>query len=248
MHFRNLAKIATAALLSIVLIPATAVAANSNVSISFSNPDTVPITGTAKLSQTLIKNKGSVSDNGKTYDGTLQGEVDAKDLFDDAYTMYKDHMEKKFVGPFFYRRPVKNFIMYDNGEKFPTMHLKVKFPTNFTVNKDNIEATANTSIISEVSHIYDSANNTVDITYKLGNWNDYEGFFKLVEAERNSSNNHPLKLSIPYSVKLDDKTEQKLGDITLQGDCHLYKYGRLNPKGTPILDITSTMTIPVNKR
>lgn len=242
MHFRNLAKIATAALLSIALIPSTAVASDTAVPSNFTN-DSMSITGSIDLSKYAHNTGNEVERNNKKYyEGTIEGSVEASDLFEGAYQKYNSELKNKYFTFLWKKYYIRNIVMSDFGEKFPTMHLKVKFPANFTVKKDNIEVTANTSTISEVSHVYDSTNNTVDITYKLGNWNDYEGFFKLVEAERGQSG-HLITLKIPYTVELSTTTGN-LGTIKAHGSCKLYKYGKIY-REKQIVNVTTDLDFEI---
>ena len=109
MHFRNLAKIATAALLSIALIPATAVASETSIP-NLESLATVRVVN-SKFDESNFRIKGSMNfqytkpsntskvetkeNNQHVYSGTLTARILAKDLFADAYKAYKTRFEKK---------------------------------------------------------------------------------------------------------------------------------------------------------
>ena len=91
---------------------------------------------------------------------------------------------------------------------------------------------------------------SVEFTFYLGNWNDYEGFFKLVEKELNESE-HNIEIDIPYTVQVKEDSPENLGTIFGKGECKLYKHGRF-PRKAPIVSITAEEILhdvinPINK-
>ncbi|MCB6983371.1 hypothetical protein LI068_07015 [Peptostreptococcus anaerobius] len=191
------------------------------------------VSGTVDISKT-VSNKPLELQEGTTnkYKGEVSGSVEAGDLFEGAYTLYKDKLydKKSFSGYW------RNIVMFGSTkDSFPTCSYTVRFPENITVDRDKVTATKNTSTISKIET--DIKDHSVTFTFYLGNWNDYEGFFKLVESERNKTGK-TIDISIPYTVDADESSPSMLGSIKGSGECNLYKFGFLSIK-TPIVSITS---------
>lgn len=190
------------------------------------------VSGTVDISKTVF-NKPLVQVGAtNTYRGEVSGSVEAGDLFEGAYTLYKDKLydKKSFRGYW------RNIVMFGSTkDSFPTCSYTVRFPDNITVDKDKVTATKNTSTISKIET--DVKDHSVTFTFYLGNWNDYEGFFKLVESERNKTGK-TIDISIPYTVDVDETSPSILGSIKGSGECNLYKFGLFSIK-TPIVSITS---------
>ena len=166
--------------------------------------------------------------------GFVGGEVSAKELFKDAYIKYGNDFEgqaEPFTG-----RKYENLVMFDKGEKFPTITYSVKFPESVAVDVKGITATENTSTISKIEKSFDEAKNTVTFKLYLGNWNDYKEFFELYKSEKDLSD-HTININIPYSLK--EGYTDKLGAITANGFCKLYKYGGIFGYGLNIVDVSA---------
>ena len=182
------------------------------------------VSGTVDISKT-VSNKPLELQVGatNTYRGEVSGSVEAGDLFEGAYTLYKDKLydKKSFRGYW------RNIIMFGSTkDSFPTCSYTVRFPENITVDRDTIS-----KIETDVK------DHSVTFTFYLGNWNDYEGFFKLVGSERNKTGK-TIDISIPYTVDADETSPSILGSIKGSGECNLYKFGLFSIK-TPIVSITS---------
>lgn len=189
------------------------------------------VTGTVDISKT-IKSCELVQVAGEEdlYKGNIEASVEAADLFEGAYKVYKKKIKGQGIGPWKW----ENLVMFSKGEEFPTAQYTIYFPKNFDVKLDDITFSENTSTISKIEKSYDETNSSVTFTFNLGNWNDYKEFFKLVAGERGQSG-HRINLKIPYTVKGNGES---LGTITGSGSCLLYKYGK-NPVADPIVRITS---------
>lgn len=190
------------------------------------------VSGTVDISKTVFNKPLLQVGATNTYRGEVSGSVEAGDLFEGAYTLYKDKLydKKSFRGYW------RNIVMFGSTkDSFPTCSYTVRFPDNITVDKDKVTATKNTSTISKIET--DVKDHSVTFTFYLGNWNDYEGFFKLVESERNKTGK-TIDISIPYTVDVDETSPSILGSIKGSGECNLYKFGLFSIK-TPIVSITS---------
>lgn len=166
--------------------------------------------------------------------GFVGGEVSAKELFKDAYIKYVNDFEgqaEPITG-----KKYENLVMFDKGEKFPTITYSVKFPESVAVDVKGITATENTSTISKIEKSFDEAKNTVTFKLYLGNWNDYKGFFELYKSEKDLSD-HTININIPYSLK--EGYTDNLGSITASGFCKLYKYGGILGYGLNIVDVSA---------
>ena len=191
------------------------------------------VTGTVDISKTVSNSSLKLKEGtANTYEGVVSGSVEAGDLFEGAYILYKD----KFYNLRTIKGYWRNFVMFGPTKKsFPTCSYTVTFPDNITVDKANVVATENTNTISKIET--KAEDHSVTFTFYLGNWNDYEGFFKLFEGERNKSG-HSINVSIPYTVDIDENSPSVLGTIKGSGECKLYKFGFIAPK-KPIVSITS---------
>lgn len=191
------------------------------------------ITGTVDISQVVSNSQLKLKEGtANTYAGVLSGSVESGDLFYGAFKLYKE----KFKNLNLFNRPWKNIVMFgETKNTFPTCSYTVIFPNNVTVDKANIVATENTNAISKIET--KAEDHSVTFKFYLGNWNDYEGFFKLVEKEINESG-HLINISIPYTVDVDESSSNVLGMIKGSGECKLYKFGGFSLPH-PIVDLTS---------
>lgn len=188
------------------------------------------ILGTVNVSKTIGNSELELV-SGDTYKGEVSGSVEAGDLFDGAYKLYKEK--------FYSRRGIsgywRNIVMYgETRDTFPNATYTVKFPENVFVDKENVKAISNTSTVSKINVI--AEDHSVKFTFNLGNWNDYEGFFNLVEKELDSPG-HTIDIKIPYTVEVVNK-EDSIGNISGEGECKLYKFGTIVIKD-PIVNISS---------
>lgn len=204
------------------------------------------VTGNVKFDNIFPKELSNLEEkNPDEYVGKLETSVEAGDLFDGAYKLYKEKLYER-RGPKGYWR---NAVMFgETRDTFPNATYTVNFPENIFVDKENIKAISNSSTISKID--VSPEDHSVKFTFYLGTWNDYEGFFNLVEKELDSPN-HTIDISIPFTVKANENTSKVLGTVKGNGECKLYKFGILSPKG-PIIDITSPevkceILNPINK-
>lgn len=179
------------------------------------------IEGTVDLRKTIeIEPAVKVSEETPTiYTGKIKANVEAGDLFSGAYDVYK----KEFKGQKDFRgRYWENIVMFNEGSEFPTAQYTLKFPSNFKIDEKAIISTENSEAISEITAKYKKEDNSVTITIKLGNWNDYKGFFELVEKELEKSG-HEINVEIPYTINAEKIVGDELGVIEGKGNCYLYK-------------------------
>lgn len=106
-------------------------------------------------------------------------------------------------------------------DSFPTFSYTVNFPENINIDKNKVVAVENTNTISKIETKVEY--HFITFTFYLGNWNDYEVFFKLFESERNKAG-HPIDISIPYTVNVDENSPSVLGTVKGAGECNLYKF------------------------
>lgn len=170
--------------------------------------------------------------------GTVEGNVEAADLFEGAYALY----EKELKGKTFLGRAWENIVMFDEGGAFPTARYTVTFPKNVTVDTNNIYVKEESVAISSIRSEFNEADNSVTIIMNLGNWNDYKGFFALVAQERGKSG-HKITVKIPYSV--DEQTVLNDTDKTVigKGYCYLYKTSGIQPGKIVDINTTETKTV-----
>lgn len=194
------------------------------------------ITGTIDLSKTVkAEGKEAIKEGKLYYEGTVSGSVEASDLFEGAYDKYIADIKGHSTGG----KQWDRLVMFSQGQKFPNAKYTVYFPSNFKVNIDDITFSENTVTISKIEKAYNKDNNSVTFTFDLGNWNDYEGFFKLYEKEKGTTG-HEIKVNIPYSVEINDPSVSNLGNISSDGKCELYK--KVLFWEHKIVDITATKT------
>lgn len=174
-----------------------------------------------------VKEKEFTDASGKTiYKGNIVGSAEAKDLFEGAYNKY----EKDYKGHVYWFGKAENFVMFNKGDKFPTVDLTVTFPDNFEIDYDNIELKSNTSLVSKIE-VEDFANvkaekrKTFKLRFYLGNWNDYQEFFAKYEAIKGQTE-HKIDIIIPYSVDVTGNSNNVLGIVKSEGICALYKGGK----------------------
>lgn len=257
MRVTRLMRVATAALLAFSLIPATAMAGETtneaNVTVtntSFTQKDKYRISGHLDLAyqkpstdtHTTTKN----ADGTWTYSDTIVGRISVKELFKGAYQEYKAHFEScKIMG-----RECKNLVMFSEGKEFPSMRYTMTFPENFTITNPTASSTSSLASLAKISEVTtDTAKHTksVTFTFNLGQWNDYEGFFKLYDEEKN--NNAAIEIKVPFTAPVENQNAKPQGTITGTGLCELYYYGKnffINlklGKDKRIVNITATMTI-----
>lgn len=202
-----------------VFVSATfAFVANENVSSRYDEVNG-KIRGTVNLSKVVKSDGGEVVKKGKPYyEGTVEGRVEVRDLFEGAYDKYLTSFKgkKTLLG-----RAYENLVMFDKGGNFPTAKYTVRFPKNFKVNVNSIDVSANTRTISKITKTYNSADNSVTFVFNLGNWNDYREFFELYEKEKGTEG-HEIKIKMPYSVEIKDQSVKNLGRISAEGKCELF--------------------------
>lgn len=184
-----------------------------------------------------FKENEFTNDDGKTiYKGKIVGSAEATDLFEGAYNKY----EKDYKGHVYWFGKAENFVMFNKGDKFPTVDLTVTFPDNFEIDYDNIELKSNTSLVSKIE-VEDFANvkaekrKTFKLRFYLGNWNDYQEFFAKYEAIKGQTE-HKIDIIIPYSVDVTGNSNNVLGIVKSEGICALYKGGK-RFSGTQLVDV-----------
>lgn len=187
------------------------------------------INGWVDLSNVVnnVRGKEFTDASGKTiYKGKIVGSAEATDLFEGAYNKY----EKDYKGHVYWFGKAENFVMFNKGEKFPTVDLNVTFPNNFNIDYDHIELKSGTTLVSKIE-IEDFANvktekrKTFKLRFYLGNWNDYQGFFAMYEAIKGQTG-HKIEINIPYSVDVTGNSNNVLGIVKSEGICALYKGGK----------------------
>lgn len=198
------------------------------------------IRGTVDLSKTVSMGElRLIEGTDNQYTGTLNSSVESTDLFAGAYELYQNKFENESTvfGNF------RNLVMFDKDEQFPTLTYTVNFPSNITVDTANIKAIEKTSAISKIETV--ASKHSVTFTLYLGNWEDYEGFFKHIKDEQGYFGN-TIDISIPFKVDASNITGDSLGTITGTGLCSLYKYGRIF-SGTEIVHITSNNSFDLKR-
>ncbi len=197
------------------------------------------INGWVDLSNVVnnVRGKEFTDASGKTiYKGKIVGSAEATDLFEGAYNKY----EKDYKGHVYWFGKAENFVMFNKGEKFPTVDLNVTFPNNFNIDYDHIELKSGTTLVSKIE-IEDFANvktekrKTFKLRFYLGNWNDYKGFFAMYEAIKGQTG-HKIEINIPYSVDVTGNSNNVLGTVKSEGVCALFKGGN-KFSGTQLVDV-----------
>lgn len=197
------------------------------------------INGWVDLSNVVnnVRGKEFTDASGKTiYKGMIVGSAEATDLFEGAYNKY----EKDYKGHVYWFGKAENFVMFNKGEKFPTVDLNVTFPNNFNIDYDHIELKSGTKLVSKIE-IEDFANvktekrKTFKLRFYLGNWNDYQGFFAMYEAIKGQTG-HKIEINIPYSVDVTGNSNNVLGTVKSEGVCALFKGGN-KFSGTQLVDV-----------
>ena len=195
------------------------------------------IIGSINLKDYVTVSGSVVEENGKKiYKGTIGGEIESNDLFSDAF----DTFNRQFKGKLYFGRPAENLVLFGKNKGFHTCSYKIHLPSNVSVDKSKILVSENSDAISKIYVDPKDSSDVVTIVMQLGNWNDYAGFFALVENEIGKSN-HLIKVEIPFTI---DVTNANPGDtlatITSKGECKLYYNGRLSfLYKAPIVDINA---------
>lgn len=197
------------------------------------------IFGTINLKDYVLEDGKVFDDNGrKIYRGTLGGEIEAHDLFEDALETFKRDFEGKTSIGF----PAEHIVMYGADKGFPTCNYKIELPSNVVVDKSKIEVSEESGAISKIYVSPNDPENVVTVVIQLGNWNDYAGFFELVEKEINKPG-HLIKVEVPFEIDASNANPgYTLATIKSKGDCKLYYNGRWSflPKyKKPIVDIAA---------
>lgn len=184
-----------------------------------------------------FKENEFTNDDGKTiYKGKIVGSAEASDLFEGAYNKY----EMDYKGHVYWFGKAENFVMFNKGDKFPTVDLTVTFPNNFNIDYDNIELKSGTTLVSKIE-IEDFANVKAEkrtifkLRFYLGNWNDYQEFFAKYEAIKGQTG-HKIEINIPYSVDVTGNSNNVLGTVKSEGVCALFKGGN-KFSGTQLVDV-----------
>lgn len=197
------------------------------------------INGWVDLSNVVnnVKEKEFTDASGKTiYKGNIVGSAEATDLFEGAYNKY----EQDYKGHVYWFGKAENFVMFNKGDKFPTVDLTVTFPNNFNIDYDNIELKSGTTLVSKIE-IEDFANVKAEkrtifkLRFYLGNWNDYQEFFAKYEAIKGQTG-HKIEINIPYSVDVTGNSNNVLGTVKSEGVCALFKGGN-KFSGTQLVDV-----------
>lgn len=197
------------------------------------------INGWVDLSNVVnnVKEKEFTDASGKTiYKGNIVGSAEATDLFEVAYNKY----EQDYKGHVYWFGKAENFVMFNKGDKFPTVDLTVTFPNNFNIDYDNIELKSGTTLVSKIE-IEDFANVKAEkrtifkLRFYLGNWNDYQEFFAKYEAIKGQTG-HKIEINIPYSVDVTGNSNNVLGTVKSEGVCALFKGGN-KFSGTQLVDV-----------
>lgn len=197
------------------------------------------INGWVDLSNVVnnVKEKEFTDASGKTIcKSKIVGSAEATDLFEGAYNKY----ERDYKGHVYWFGKAENFVMFNEGEKFPTVDLTVTFPNNFIIDYDNIELKSGTTLVSKIEiedfqAVKSENRRTFKIRFYLGNWNDYQGFFAMYENIK-GQNGHKIEISIPYSVDINDENQNNLGTVSSEGVCALFKGGN-RFSGTQLVDV-----------
>lgn len=191
------------------------------------------LTGTIDLSNNILKNKSQLKDGTtNTYVGTLEGSVEAGDLFAGAYDEYTK-LEKTNLFIWYW----KNLVMFGKDENtFPNATYTIEFPKNDSLKITNVEVIENTNTISSVKK--EVVANKVNFTFNLGNWNDYSGFFDLVKPELKEAG-HTINIKIDYEITVPDNMTKEDGIIKCNGACDVYYFGKKKDLvSNPIISIT----------
>lgn len=210
-----------------VIVGSVSVFAESQIESGYKE-DGWTIDGWVDLSNVVnnFKENEFTNDDGKTiYNGKIVGSAEATDLFEGAYKKY----EMDYKGHVYWFGKAENFVMFNKGDKFPTVDLTVTFPNNFNIDYDNIILDSKTSLVSKIE-VEDFANVKAEkrtnfkLRFYLGNWNDYQEFFAKYEAIKGQTG-HKIEINIPYSVDVTGNSNNVLGTVKSEGVCALFKGG-----------------------
>lgn len=206
---------------------------------------TYRVVGTANLQNALqMESLRQVEGQSNRYEATFCANIEASDLFDEAYAYYHEKYENKHSVFGDYKNIVMSNKKDDGTAGFPTIEYDINFPNNITVNNlDKVTATENTNTISSI--ICKPENHRVHITMRLGNWDDYATFFTRVENELHE-NGHLISISIPVSINTAAVKDDNWGEVTGVGSCNLYKFGHLR-SGDNIVSVNSNNSWTITK-
>ncbi len=206
---------------------------------------TYRVVGTANLQNALqMESLRQVEGQSNQYEAVLSANIEASDLFDEAYAYYHEKYENKHSVFGDYKNIVMSNKNGDGTAAFPTIEYEINFPNNITVNNlDKVTATENTNTISSITCKHE--NHHVHITMRLGNWDDYATFFTRVENELHE-NGHLISISIPVSIDTAAVKDDNWGEVTGIGSCNLYKFGHLR-SGDNIVSVNSNNSWTITK-
>lgn len=172
------------------------------------------------------------------YKGVIVAKITAADLFKSFYDKYTGGFNKATL----FGRRIANLVMYSEKEKFPSMECTLTLPSTYKLGQIKTQTT--TATVSSIAHSAvvedkENAKQSVTLTFNLGSWNDYVGFFKLYEQDEKNSEAY-VKVEVPFEVEVAGENalpEDKM--VTVVGKCALYKYGGIIFHGRNIVNITA---------
>jgi hypothetical protein len=170
-----------------------------------------------KSAFTYVKGNGDVAFN-----------VDATDLFNEAYAEYVKNYQKSLFAYYY-----EHLVMFGQENSYPIFTYTVKFPNNVKVDSAAVSKSADTATIGGIS-CDNVDDHTLIFTFKLGGWWDYGEFFNHVKQEANDGKAHPIQITIPVSGTIS-------GQVNGAGSCVLYKGGN-HSLPDPIINISSNDT------
>lgn len=191
------------------------------------------ITGNINVSRTITNNFDSVLDQeSNSYKGEIKSNVEAGELFDGAYNLYKTEFEP--FAPF--GKPWKNIVMYGKDKSsFPSATFTITFPKEVKFNEDDIKIVNNSKSISSIKiNNINNEENSIEFIFYLGYWSDYGQFFDIVKDEIDNVGKN-IEISIPYSIDSSNSLEN-LKDIKASGKCELSYFGK-RPVINPVVSL-----------
>lgn len=192
------------------------------------------VTGTMYLSSIASNPQVKATDEAGVYEGSLKAQVNTRELFADAYDFYSNTVVKEF-------KNAPYIVMYNTADKgYPCCTYTITVPDNIELDKKAVSIKNNSASISSIStdNALDDVH-SIKITFKLGTWNDYGGFFKLVQSDNESSF---ITVDIPFKLKDDGSASWK---VKGRGECRLSRV-KWNI-GVNIVDISSNEEWDITK-